>query len=96
MLDITSWVVSNFILFWKREKLLKSLKLEKTPIHTKMAGFTSIVVGALLLLPVIASLLWRKKPPNARKPPSIDEMVPFVSNVWQFMTEKRRFIARVR
>ncbi|KAI0808881.1 putative cytochrome P450 [Xylaria sp. FL0064] len=61
-----------------------------------MAGLTGVVVGAvILLISMIVTRLWQHDDPNLQKPPTIGETVPFVSNAWQFMTHKRRFIARV-
>ncbi|KAK7978557.1 cytochrome P450 [Apiospora saccharicola] len=49
----------------------------------------------ILLIPLVIFLpsICRRRTPN--QPPRLGETIPFISNVWQFMTDKDRFIARV-
>ncbi|KAI0885808.1 putative cytochrome P450 [Annulohypoxylon maeteangense] len=63
-----------------------------------MPELISIVLGILLLLlPIWATLLDKKKSSkNLEHPPRLGETIPFFTNGWQFMTNKRRFIERVK
>ncbi|KAK9778549.1 putative Cytochrome P450 [Seiridium cardinale] len=62
-----------------------------------MAGPSSpliiIVLPILILVSVLVRHHSRKK---LQQPPLLSETVPYVSNAWQFMTNKRLFINRVR
>ncbi|KAM0810030.1 putative Cytochrome P450 [Seiridium cardinale] len=52
-----------------------------------------IVLPILILVSVLVRHHSRKK---LQQPPLLSETVPYVSNAWQFMTNKRLFINRVR
>jgi hypothetical protein len=58
--------------------------------------FYTRLPALLVLLPLIAFLISRKgsAPPN--EPPRLGETIPFVSNTWQFITNKEQFMNRVR
>ncbi|KAK8078438.1 hypothetical protein PG996_004608 [Apiospora saccharicola] len=49
----------------------------------------------ILVIPLVVFLasVHRQSTPN--QPPRLGETIPFISNVWQFMTAKNRFIMRV-
>ncbi|KAF2829100.1 cytochrome P450 [Ophiobolus disseminans] len=62
-----------------------------------MAVVPSIWVPALLILfPLIAVIIRHKGPKPQNEPPKLSETIPFVSNTWQFITDKERFIDRMR
>jgi hypothetical protein len=50
----------------------------------------------LILLSLIAAIVSRRVPAPHNVPPQLSETIPFVSNTWQFITNKERFIDRVR
>jgi hypothetical protein len=50
----------------------------------------------LALLPFIALLISRKGSTPKSEPPRLGETIPFVSNTWQFITNKEQFMNRVR
>lgn len=50
----------------------------------------------LLTLPLAALFFFVNQDRNAKRPPRLDETIPFVSNLWQFLTNKRLFITRAR
>jgi hypothetical protein len=60
-----------------------------------MGSFGPVIL--LLVVFMLLSLALRPKGKDkAREPPRLSETIPFVSNAWQFMTNKRLFINRVR
>ncbi|KAK8859640.1 25-hydroxycholesterol 7-alpha-hydroxylase [Apiospora arundinis] len=50
------------------------------------------IVG--ILLAIFLALASRQSPPN--QPPRLKEAIPFVTNAWQFMTNKKHFITRIK
>ncbi len=62
-----------------------------------MTALSVIVLGIFLVaLPLTVILNRQKETQMLQQPTWLSESVPFVSNAWQFMTNKGRFIARVR
>ncbi|KAI1438101.1 putative cytochrome P450 [Xylaria sp. CBS 124048] len=62
-----------------------------------MAMLSTIVLGIILVaLPFAITLNRQKEAQNLPEPPWLSESIPFVTNAWQFMTNKGRFIARIR
>jgi cytochrome bd-type quinol oxidase subunit 2 len=65
----------------------------------KMAAAPSsmILTVVLVILPIIAVFFAKQsRDDKTKRPPRLDETIPFVSNLWQFMTNKRLFITRAR
>ncbi|KAL2016801.1 hypothetical protein VTK56DRAFT_2970 [Thermocarpiscus australiensis] len=56
------------------------------------------MLTTLILILPLAVLIFRGQSRNnkTKRPPRLDETIPFVSNIWQFMTNKRLFINRAR
>ena len=53
----------------------------------------TVLVVLLAFVPALFSgHAWAKR----NEPPRLSETIPFVSNTWQFITNKQRFIDRVR
>ncbi|KAF2177972.1 cytochrome P450 [Zopfia rhizophila CBS 207.26] len=60
-------------------------------------GSSGPLITTLLLFFILISLVSRQKSRSKlRQPPRLSETIPFVSNAWQFMTNKRLFINRTR
>ncbi|GAP88932.1 putative cytochrome p450 family protein [Rosellinia necatrix] len=55
-----------------------------------------VLVVFAIALRLVITLNGQKRASNAHEPAWLGEPIPFISNAWQFMTNKRRFIARIR
>ncbi|KAI1654489.1 putative cytochrome P450 [Daldinia decipiens] len=64
---------------------------------SSIAGTCSTVLALFLLaIPFVSFKIWQRSQNKSKQPPRLNETIPFVSNAWQFMTNKRAFISRVR
>ncbi|KAK4142937.1 cytochrome P450 [Dichotomopilus funicola] len=81
--------------------------LSAPPSHTQLiiekmtavatASQSNLALTTLLVtLPLVAVFFFVKQDRDAKRPPRLDETIPFVSNLWQFLTNKRLFITRAR
>ncbi|KAF4636505.1 hypothetical protein G7Y89_g1575 [Cudoniella acicularis] len=57
---------------------------------------STTVIVLLLCLPVVTLIVRQQNRNKPKQPPRLSETIPFISNAWQFMTNKRLFITRVR
>ncbi|OTA57645.1 cytochrome P450 [Hypoxylon sp. EC38] len=63
-----------------------------------MAVVASTLFAVLfLVLPLVTAFVNKqKRTENLQQPPRLSETIPFVTNAWQFMTNKKRFIERAK
>ncbi|KAK6957327.1 hypothetical protein Daesc_000110 [Daldinia eschscholtzii] len=63
-----------------------------------MPEFTSIILGVLFLVLSLVTTFLNKQNHEKRsqQPPRLGETIPYVSNIWQYMTNNRLFMTRVR
>ncbi|RYP60190.1 hypothetical protein DL771_010600 [Monosporascus sp. 5C6A] len=57
-----------------------------------MQGSATLLIALLATVPLLASLTKRN---DTKRPPRLRETIPFVSNAWQYMTNKKLFLDRV-
>ncbi|KAK3291992.1 cytochrome P450 [Chaetomium fimeti] len=62
----------------------------------RAAPNSTVMTALLLILTLVAVLAKQNRSDKPKQPPRLDETIPFVSNLWQFMTNKRLFITRAR
>ncbi|KAI0451598.1 cytochrome P450 [Xylaria acuta] len=61
-----------------------------------MADFATMLASLLLGCSLIAIFAKWQSRTKLKEPPWLDETIPFVSNAWQYMTDKELFITRLR
>lgn len=54
-----------------------------------------MITVLVFIVPLFALLAWMRSRSIRNQPPRLQEAIPFVSNAWLFMTNKKRFITRL-